>query len=291
MVPLVFGSFQVAKVHGIPIRLHVTLLAMVALLVVQLDWALGIPAGVLLFGSVLLHELGHSLVAQRFGIRIASIDLHLLGGMAMMTRPPSSPKQEILIAAAGPLVSVVLGILFSLGVLLVGFEPPFTGAPGFAQLVTYGALLNLAMAVFNLIPALPMDGGRIFRALLSTRLGALPATRLAARVSRVFAVLFIVAGLWKMGWSLIIIGFLLFMMVANEERVAEAQEALRRSPLARAPLGPFMAMGPLGSQDPVPPEPPAGPIIDVGPSRPRETREVFVDPWGRRYLIVTRLAD
>jgi Zn-dependent protease len=247
-------AFKLFTVRGIPIRLHVTLLAMFALLIATLGIGAGVTTGFLLFGSVLLHELGHSLVAQRFGIRIASIDLHLMGGMALMTRPPRNAREEILIAAAGPLVSLLLGLAFFAAAFALGAP---TAWPSLAYAPAY---VNIAMCVFNLIPALPMDGGRIFRAALSMRFGPLRATRIAAAVSRSFAVIFMIAGMLNHWWSLCVISVLLFFMVGNEERIAEAQEAMR----VHRPL-----------------------VVDQDPSG--ETREDFVDPYGRRWVVITRL--
>jgi Zn-dependent protease len=244
-----FSSIRIATIRGIPIRLHVTLLAVFALLLYNFG-LLGIPAGILLFGSVLLHELGHSIVAQRYGIRIASIELHLLGGMAMMTEMPRTPKQEMWIAAAGPLVSFVLGAFFLTLAMIAGGQFVFD-APRPIDLLAYAALVNLGMGLFNLLPALPMDGGRIFRALLQQRLGRLRATRIAAMVSRGFGVLLIGLGLYLPQLALALIGGLLFLMVRGEERFAE-QEALLRG---------------------------------------RMTREEYVDAWGRRWVVVTRLSE
>lgn len=263
------GSLKVASIRGIPIRLHFTLLAMVVLLVVQFGW-LGIPAGILLFGSVLLHELGHALLAQRYGIGIQGIDLHLLGGMALMTEPPRNPRQEMVIAAAGPAVSFLLGFLF-LGLTLATGASLSLAAPAPVDLFAYGAALNLMMGVFNLLPALPMDGGRIFRAALSMKFGSLEATNIAAWVSRAFAVVFVALGLFLQAWSLALIGVVLFVLVANEQRVARLQERLRAE---RAVFEPS----------------PFGPVIDVGEAPSGSvTREEFLDPYGRRYVVVTRL--
>lgn len=260
-----FGSIRIATIRGIPIHLHITLLAMFAVLILKMGPAVGIPAGFILFGSVLLHELGHAFVAQRYDIKIASIVLHLLGGMALMTRPPERPKDELLIAAAGPAVSFTLGILLTVVATIAGvdLDPRWllAGPIGLGDLIGIAALINLAMGAFNLIPALPMDGGRIFRALLTGWMGALGATRFAAWVSRIFGVAFIAIGLsTKPKWyALVIVGVMLFLMVANELRVAEAQENAR---LKKAELPDL-----------------------------RETREEFVDAFGRRYVVVTRMVD
>src|SRR5687768_3342794 len=113
------GSIKIAAVRGIPIRVHFTLLIVFFMLILELG-ILGLPAGFLLFSSVLAHELGHAFVAQHYGIGIAGIDLHLLGGTAMMRGTPAQPKQEIAIAIAGPAVSLALAIVFGVLSPLVG---------------------------------------------------------------------------------------------------------------------------------------------------------------------------
>jgi Zn-dependent protease len=253
----VFGSIRIATIRGIPIHLHITLLAMFAVLIHQLEGVRGLFAGFILFGSVLLHELGHALVAQRFGIRIASIVLHLLGGMALMTRPPEKPRHEIYIAAAGPAVSFAIGLsLLIVGKFLgIDFTDRSLDGPLAIAFIKIGAWVNTAMGIFNLLPALPMDGGRIFRASLAAWIGSLSATRIAAWVSRFFGVAFVGFGLFTGQYSLIIIGAMLFLMVWNELRVAEAQEAAKQR------------------------------------ASERETREEFIDALGRRYVVITRLTE
>lgn len=310
------ASLQIATIRGIPVRVHVTLLAILAMLAFSLGLKFGLLAGVALFGSVLLHELGHSVVAQAFGIRIKSIYLHVFGGMAMMTELPRTPRQELLIAAAGPAVSLAIAA-FLYGLLSV---VPFGGAPdGFLALMQHGWLphqgladpsvshlaawtmtVNLGMFLFNLVPALPMDGGRIFRATLAMKLGALRATTVAAWVSRAFGVAFVVLGIASGSWSLPVIGLLLFFMVANEERAVRVQEAMK-SGVGRAPFpfgssffrvprapgfeGPRMRRSPFDDG--------RAPVIDIGPTAPAggETRQEFVDPLGRRWVVVTRVVE
>lgn len=217
---------NLVKIKGIPIKLHWSLLLIVLLLV--LDWGLpGVFAGVLLFGSVLLHELGHAFVARFFRIPIRSITLHLLGGAALMERHPRTPREELLIAAAGPAVSLALGVL-GLVLLFVSGVSPDPLAPGFVALIPYFAFLNLAMGIFNLLPALPMDGGRILRALLAPRLGDLRATRIAAKVARVFAVLFFLGGIYVGSWTLPLMGLFLLMLARQEEKQAERREVERQ---------------------------------------------------------------
>ena len=264
------STVQLATIRTIPIRLHATLLVVFGLLVFQLG-ALGLPAGLLLFASVLLHELGHSVVAQRFGIRIAGIDLHLLGGVALMKDEPKTPKQELLIAAAGPAVSFALGLSF-LG-LSVLFAIPFDfAAPTLATLVPYAAAINLGMAIFNLIPALPMDGGRILRALLSLKMSPLRATTAAARVARFFAALFVFFGFLWGSWTLPLIGFMVWFMSRREERAAALRAASGHFDVPG--LGAFRMRGPAGANEAV---------IDVVP-RPRVVvvSEEFFGPTWRR---------
>ena len=254
-----FGGVRIGSVRGIPIRLHLTLIVVVALLIREYGW-MSVPAGILLLGSVFLHELGHAVVAQRYGIPIASIDLHLLGGMALMTRAPPSPKKALWIAAAGPLVSLVLGIGFKLAAWLAGVPPdalPIDKTP--VGMLVFGAAINLLMGIFNLIPALPMDGGRILQALLWPWLGRYRATVVAVWVARaVFALMLVYAPYVRgpQAWMFAVLAVFLLLMTQLELRTARALEAQRLASAA----------------DPA-----------------RQTREEFHDPHGRRYVVVTRI--
>src|SRR5262249_23978187 len=162
------------------------------------------------FACVLLHELGHSAVARRFGVRITSITLYPFGGIAALTEIPREPAKEILIAIAGPLVNFVLaaglfvGAAFLLPARHLGFES-LTGADLIPSLFS----ANLLLGLFNLIPAYPMDGGRILRGILASRTDYLHATRWAARIGKVFAGVFIVIGLLIQDWWLPILGVFL----------------------------------------------------------------------------------
>lgn len=281
---------KIATVWGVPVRLHVTVPLVCVGLVIRLGY-LGVPAVILLYGSVLLHELGHALVARRFGIPTAAIDLHLLGGMALMTAPARNPSQEALVAAAGPVVSAGLGAAFGVLAVLTGAELQ-TSALSAVDLLAYGAAINLGMAVFNLVPALPMDGGRIFRALLSRWVGHVEATRIAAWVSRAFATLFVVVGLLLGAWSLLLIGVLLFFLVGHEQLGARARRTPRPYPPSGlpdvsvpSPASRFTAWSDRSRG----PQPGTGPVIDVAPIRGLESREEYVDGVGRRYVVVTRV--
>ncbi len=230
-----FGATQITKIRGIPIRIHFTLFLAFLFLILQFGSA-GIVAGLILFGSVLAHELGHSVVAQRLGISIAAIDLHLLGGAALMTEQPERPADEIMIAAAGPAVSLIIGAVAFTAAWFTGGTLSLE-APRLYDLMAYAGVVNLGMAIFNLVPALPMDGGRIFRAVLSKRMGPVRATRLAATVARGFAVLFGLGGLLAGSWSLALIGGFVYMLAGQERRNVEARAAWQEQPRAPMALG------------------------------------------------------
>jgi Zn-dependent protease len=158
-----------------------------------LYWLMGAAATIMLFVSVLLHELGHSIVAQWHKVSVPSITLFLFGGVSQIGAEPPSANAEFLIAAAGPLVSLILAILFYLVQPLVAGIEPLLG------LARYLAFVNLGLALFNLIPGYPLDGGRVFRAIVWGITGNMRrSTLIAANTGRFFAFLFIFAGVWQM---------------------------------------------------------------------------------------------
>ncbi len=158
-----------------------------------LYWVMGAVTAIMLFASVLLHELGHSVVALRYKISVRSITLFLFGGVAQIGSEPPSATAEFFIASAGPLVSLALAILFYAVQPLVASLDPLWG------LAKYLAYINLSLVLFNLIPGYPLDGGRVFRAIVWAITGNLRrATLIAANVGRFFALLFIFIGVWQM---------------------------------------------------------------------------------------------
>ncbi|MBM4155769.1 MAG: site-2 protease family protein [Lentisphaerae bacterium] len=180
-------AYTIARVAGIPIRVHITLLILLPLLLLQFPmslWVLGLAAMAGFFASIALHELGHALVSMRFGCRARDIVLLPIGGVAQLECLPRSPRQEMLIAAAGPAVSLLLALAGSLAAKLLDAA----GARPAALVAGLLGQVNLTLALFNLIPSFPMDGGRIFRAFLSPFLGRLLATRIASWIGRAFAV-------------------------------------------------------------------------------------------------------
>lgn len=163
--------------------------------------------GLALFASVVLHELGHAMAARYFGIRTRHITLFPFGGIAAIEQIPQNPTQEFVIAVAGPLVNVALVCLFV----------PFALITGWWSLGLI-AVLNAIMAIFNLIPAYPMDGGRVLRAILSVPFGHIRASLAAMAIGRLFALLFVVAGFATWTPSLILIGGFLFVAISAEKR-------------------------------------------------------------------------
>ncbi len=182
-------------------------------------WIVGFTSAIGLFVGVLLHELGHSAVAKRFGYEIDSITLWLLGGVASFTEFPENWRHELLIAVAGPIVSVLIGIGCYIVFLFLG--------PGLqaAQLVMgYLAVLNVMLAIFNLLPAFPMDGGRILRALLARSRPHAKATQQAAEVGKFFAFLLGIIGIFT-DWFLILLAFFIYIAASGEAQ----QTSLRAS--------------------------------------------------------------
>jgi Zn-dependent protease len=205
----VFGSFPVGKVLGIQVRIHWLFPAMILFFIWRAtrveggdSWSGTVVVSLylaVLFGVVFLHELGHSLVARRLGVRVLDITFWPLGGMARMTEIPRRPRVEALIAGAGPAVNFALAGLGHALELLAGYEHRRGGAAPaqLAELVASAFVdLNLVLGLFNLIPAFPMDGGRLLRAALGRFSAWTRATEQAVFVGRILAVAMIVVGLF-----------------------------------------------------------------------------------------------
>lgn len=211
MVALMGWSLNIGRLFGIPVRVHFTLLILLGLLLLfsgsASGGAYGLLIAVLLFGSVLVHELGHALVARRYGVGTKEIVLLPIGGAAMLSNEPDKPVDELLIAVAGPLVSLALAALTWLLHLAIPFAL-------FADLV----VINLMLGLFNLVPAFPLDGGRMLRAGLAVWMGETRATRVAARVGRLIAIGFVVVGFVYGYVMLAFIGVFVFIAATAEER-------------------------------------------------------------------------
>jgi Zn-dependent protease len=241
------GSFKIGRFSGIDVRVHWTFFLLLAFfgfigyqtsgsLVGALTAAVTIVA---LFFCVLLHEFGHSLVAQRLGLEIHSITLLPLGGVSNLESLPEKPADEVKITVAGPLVNVVLApIFFGVG-LLFGAVPRvpgdlFMSIGSVGQFFFYLGYLNVVLAVFNLLPAFPLDGGRILRALLSTRLGAVRATDISSAVGQLFAVAFFLIGLLGGNFLLALVAVFIYFGASGEaQMVREPGEDARPDRLGR----------------------------------------------------------
>ncbi len=199
---------DVANLVGVINGLFGTDLAVAPL--TDMQWVLGAVAALGLFAGVLLHEFGHSLVAMHYGYEIDSITLWLFGGVARFTEMPEDWKQELVIALAGPVVSVLLGVLSYLGFVAL------PGSQAAAKFVLgYLALTNVVLAAFNLLPGFPMDGGRVLRALLARNRSHARATQLAAEVGKVFAFLLGIVGLFA-NLFLVALAFFIYMGASSE---------------------------------------------------------------------------
>jgi Zn-dependent protease len=234
------GSFKIGRAFGIDVKVHWSfflLLAFFGFLAFRDSGSLvsalvTVGLVVALFFCVLLHEFGHSLVALRLGSEVQDITLLPIGGLARMKSLPERPIDEVKVAVAGPLVNVVLApLFFGLAVLFGGdLSVPtdiISGASSVGQAFVALGFINVALVIFNMIPAFPMDGGRVLRGLLATRLGPVRATDISSTVGQVFAILFILGGFLSQNFLLAIIGFFVFLGASGEAQLVRQREQLR----------------------------------------------------------------
>ncbi|NUO78699.1 site-2 protease family protein [candidate division KSB1 bacterium] len=228
-------SFKIAEVFGISIKVH----AIFLLLLAYIGWANaamgGLRAGIeaviffsVIFFFVLLHELGHSLVAMRYGVKVIDIVLLPIGGVARMENLPTKPLQEILVALAGPAVNFAFVIAILLINVAVGRPLAFPDFQLSGQDFWNSILsLNFFMGTFNLLPAFPMDGGRVLRGVLATRMSYARATHVASSVGQALAVLMGLAGVFYFHsfWIAIIAAFI-FMGAGTEDQMVHLREAI-----------------------------------------------------------------
>jgi Zn-dependent protease len=245
-------NFTLLRIWGIPIRIHISLVVFLPILAwligsgeqiavyadvitaitpatleaASLDgpndrWIIGIAAALGLFTSVTFHELGHSWMAMRYDIEVDSITLWLLGGLAALSEMPDEWEREFWIAIAGPLSSVLLG---------VGFMAALFAVPESLTLVVFIfgflAVMNLVLATFNMLPAFPMDGGRILRALLARRRSYVSATQTAARIGVGFAILFVFLGVIVFSPILLLLALFIYVAATSESRTVVLTELL-----------------------------------------------------------------
>jgi len=268
------GSVQIAKIFGIPVYIHFTFLLVIPLLawiigsqieltvslltdifgvainpeMIIAGWMpyiLGAIVAIGLFVGVFIHELAHSLVARRRGITIHSITLLILGGISSMEEEMPDPAVELPMALAGPLTSLGLGLWgcsMVYAIDMLGGTNPLTGLAIFV--VGYLGILNVLLFGFNLIPAFPMDGGRVLRSFLAKRMPLQRATRIAADVGRGFAVVFGIVGFLMFNPILIIIAFFVYIGASQESRMIRYNVLLQDLTVADAMTSPVVTVPP-----------------------------------------------
>jgi len=245
-------SFPIAKVKGIEIRVHFTFA--LVLLWAALEWGVSRGLGLtgalygvafvsLLFLCVTLHELGHSLVARHYGVKVRDITLLPIGGVARLEGELTRPMQEFWMALSGPAVNVALAVILGAVTLpLLGWRAlggislllSRLNELGLERLLVDLLAANVGLAIFNLLPAFPMDGGRVLRSLLASRMRELDATRVAVRVGQALAVILGLVGLFGGGINLALIAVFIFSGAEQEWRGTQLKTALRRVPASAA---------------------------------------------------------
>lgn len=224
-------SIRIATVAGIEVRIHLTFLLLLAFIGISYysiggrEAALeGVGFILLLFACVLLHEFGHAIAAKAFGIATPDITLLPIGGVARMQRMPDKPYQELIVALAGPLVNVIIAaVLFIVIGLRVDWEQATNLADPSGSLLAKLAAVNVMLVLFNLIPAFPMDGGRVLRSLLAMVMGHAKATQIAARIGQGLAFAFGFVGLF-VNPMLIFIALFVYLGASSENAMAQMKE-------------------------------------------------------------------
>lgn len=231
-------SLRLGKAFGIPISIHWTFLLLVGWILFSnlrqgyslQESGMAVLFVLILFGCVILHELGHALAARRYGIQTKSIVMLPIGGVATLEKMPEKPFQELVVALAGPAVNVVIasalaGVLIGTGRQLL---PTTAGYSELANFMPSLLVVNLFLAFFNLLPAFPMDGGRVLRAALSFKFSRVRATQIAVRIGQAMGVLFIIAGIFGNPFLVLIAVFIMFgaqteyMMVKSKAQLESA---------------------------------------------------------------------
>ncbi len=237
-------SIQIGKIMGIPIRLHITFLLVLPVFAwmfaryepqfggfndvepVMFRYLLGMATSVLLFTCVLLHELGHSYVAKKHGSNINNITLFLFGGVSSMEEIPKDPKTELKMAISGPAVSLLIGSALIMIHGIFRQESLFNEDNPYMRLIWLVGFLNIVLCFFNMIPAFPMDGGRVLRAWLAGKMPYIKATHTAAGIGKMFAIFMGIFGLFSGIIWLTLIAFFIYIGASEEEKSTEVSVIL-----------------------------------------------------------------
>lgn len=244
-------SITLLKVRGIDVRVHLTFVLI--LIWAAYRWSVstgegvqgalfGIVATLLLFLSVTLHELGHSFQALKYGVKVRDITLMPMGGLAQMEEIPEDPHKELRIAIAGPLVNFgITALLIGMGIVLdvralISLEElqASLGRVSWGGLLAYLTYANLILGLFNLIPAFPMDGGRVLRAWLAKKMDHAKATGIAAQVGQGFALLMGLWGFMSGNWTLVLIAIFVWMGAGQESQGARVKHTLGEAVVSQA---------------------------------------------------------
>jgi len=249
-------SFEVTRLFGIPLKIHVTfllLLLFVAMAGAQVQQPGGLLQGVLtvifVFACVVVHELAHSLMAMHYGINVRAIVLLPIGGVSQMEEMPEDPKQEIKVSVAGPLTSLILAGVFYVLATLGGQELAWRELSLFGgDLLPKLSVINLMLGLFNILPAFPMDGGRVLRGILGTRMDHVRATKVAVEIGQAIAiVMFFFAVIYLTNLLLAAIAIFIYLGAEGEEHATMIRAALRGVPVTRAMLTSVQTVSPVDS--------------------------------------------
>ena len=245
-------QWKIARIAGIDVYMHATFLLLIGWVAFshwteQQSWSAvlsGVLFILLLFVFVVMHEYGHALTARKFGIKTRDITLYPIGGVARLERMPEKPIEELWVALAGPAVNVVLALaLFTYLILTRTFEPLTSLTVSTGSFIERLMVVNLWLVGFNLIPAFPMDGGRVLRALLGLKLEYVQATQIAANVGQAFALLFGFIGLFSNPF-LVFIALFVWMGAAQEASMVQMKYSLSGIPVTRAMMTDFETLTP-----------------------------------------------